>query len=73
MPAADVSPREPLELSASRLGLGLIQHHAGLSPFTDVLANLNYMVLSALAALLSGQTLCAVPTACALRAWGDTV
>lgn len=73
MPAADVSAGEPSELPASRLSLGLIQHRAGLSPSADVLANPNYAVLSALATLLSGQALRAVPPACALRSWDDTV
>lgn len=73
MPVAAVSAGEPSELSASRLGLGLIQHRAGLSPSADVLANPSYAVLSALAALLLGQALCAVPTACTLRSWDDMV
>lgn len=36
MPAADVSAEEPSELSASQLGLGLIQRRTGLSPSVDV-------------------------------------
>lgn len=41
VPAADGSAREPWEPSASRLGWGLIRHHAGDSPLADVPANPN--------------------------------
>lgn len=73
MPAADASAGKPSELFASRLCLGLIQHHAGLSPSADILANPSDTVLSALAALLRGQALRAVPTACALPLWDSAV
>lgn len=44
---ADVCAGEPWEPSASRLGWGLIRHHAGESPPADVPANPNHTVLPA--------------------------